>query len=59
MSYKVKSLLYFTCLLASTILYYSMDHNLRLKTSNTTVELAEVDIDNIPSSEVMAPEDFN
>lgn len=46
MSYKVKSLLYFTCFLVAITMYYSMEHEIKIESVTNSVELAEADIEN-------------
>ena len=41
MSYKLKSLVYFTCFIASTFAYYAMDKESNTNNNNTT-EVAEL-----------------
>lgn len=45
MSYKVKSLLYFSCFLASSLLYYNMDKESQkeVNTLSTEIEKEEVE----------------
>lgn len=50
MSYKVKSLIYFVCFLASAIMYYSMEQDFPLDGDTQAVELAEVDLNELPAT---------
>jgi len=49
MSYKVKSFLYFSCLIATITIYYSIDNN--LNSSKDKIALAEADVNNIAELE--------
>ena len=51
MSYKVKSLLYFTCFLAAITMYYSMDNNIQIAPISTNVDLAEADLNTLSSDQ--------
>lgn len=49
MSYKVKSLLYFSCFLAAITMYYSLDNELQIDTNAENVELAEMHLEDLSS----------
>ncbi|MEX0290054.1 MAG: hypothetical protein AB3N14_13170 [Flavobacteriaceae bacterium] len=57
MSYKVKSLLYFTCFLVAITMYYSMDNNIQIEPLNNNVELAEADLNDISSDKLIELEE--
>ena len=46
MSYKIKSLLYFTCFLASALIYHSLDNN-ALPTNSKTMGLTEANMEQV------------
>ncbi|WP_411032390.1 hypothetical protein [Spongiimicrobium sp. 3-5] len=51
MSYKLKSLVYFSCFVAASLTYYSMDQDLDSETNTTSlakVSVNEVSTSNIP-----------
>lgn len=47
MSYRLKSLVYFTCFLASTITYYVMDNASQTNNDTVNEEIAELQIEPI------------
>lgn len=47
MSYKVKSLLYFSCFLVSITMYYSMDHKIQIASATEKADLSEMDMEPI------------
>ncbi len=57
MSYKIKSLLYFLCFVASAIMYYSMDNEIQTTVVDDNVDLAEADMADITSGEALEFED--
>jgi hypothetical protein len=56
MSYKVKSLLYFTCFLASAFLYYSMDNE--IENNANKADFADIMVDHSSSLETVDSEDL-
>lgn len=49
MSYKLKSLVYFVCFLASSFAYYAMDNDNQIESKNSNKEIAELSIDRVTS----------
>ena len=47
MSYKIKSLVYFSCFLASSFAYYAMDNDSQFENKNSNQEIAELSIDRV------------
>ncbi len=47
MSYKLKSLVYFVCFLASSFAYYAMDNDNQFENKNSNEEIAELSIDRV------------
>jgi len=47
MSYKLKSLVYFLCFLASSFAYYSMDNNSQFENKNSNEEIAELQMERL------------
>ena len=49
MSYKLKSLVYFVCFLASSFAYYAMDNDNQIENKNSNEEIEELSIDRVTS----------
>lgn len=47
MSYKIKSLLYFICFVASAVLYYALEPENNNKNNRDSVEIIELPSDNL------------
>ena len=47
MSYKLKSLVYFVCFLASSFAYYTMDNNSQFENNNSNEDIAELSIERV------------
>jgi len=47
MSYKIKSLVYFSCFLASAFAYYAMDNDSQSEKKNSNQEIAELSIERV------------
>lgn len=47
MSYKLKSLIYFVCFIASSFAYYTMDNDRQFENKNSNEEIAELSIENV------------
>ncbi len=47
MSYKLKSLVYFVCFLASSFAYYTMDNDSQFENKNSNEEIAELSMDRV------------
>lgn len=47
MSYKLKSLIYFVCFIASSFAYYTMDNDSQFENKNSNEEIAELSIENV------------
>lgn len=58
MSYKVKSLIYFACFMASAIMYYNLESDFNTETKVNTIELAEADTDKLTTSRILKPGDI-
>jgi hypothetical protein len=47
MSYKLKSLVYFVCFLASSFAYYTMDNDSQVENNKSNKEIAELSIERV------------
>ncbi len=47
MSYKLKSLVYFVCFLASSFAYYAMDNDSQFENKNSNEDIAELSIERV------------
>ncbi len=47
MSYKLKSLVYFVCFLASSFAYYTMDNESQFENKNSNEDIAELSIERV------------
>lgn len=47
MSYKLKSLVYFVCFLASSYAYYTMDNDSQFENKNSNEEIAELSMERV------------
>ena len=47
MSYKLKSLVYFVCFIASSYAYYTMDNDSQFENKNSNEEIAELSMEHV------------
>ncbi len=47
MSYKLKSLVYFVCFLASSYAYYTVDNDSQFENQNSNEEIAELSMERV------------
>ena len=59
MSYKIKSLLYFTCFILSAFIYYGLDSNENQEQQYTAVEVIDITNENLKPTFLIEFEDFN
>ncbi len=50
MSYKLKSLVYLVCFIASSLAYHTMDNHSQFEKKNTNEEIAELQIERLPDN---------
>jgi len=47
MSYKIKSLVYFSCFLATSFAYYAMDNDSQFENKNSNEDIAELSVERV------------
>lgn len=57
MSYKFKSLLYFTCFVASALVYYNMEHNAQPNEANNMMSMVDTDSTDHQVNEIVLSEE--
>ncbi|MGB5385167.1 MAG: hypothetical protein WBN20_00095 [Eudoraea sp.] len=59
MNYKIKSLLYFVCLVLSAFTYYGLESNQNQEQNYSTVEIVEVTNENFKPAYIIELADLN